>query len=96
MQTYGSEVSDMAMPPRKSCVQKASVVRQFRRWNPNFLQYFEHVNGRWVPKLGHAAELARREESRKIAATVKRKGKQPDNCKSSNTQSDDDEEDDNN
>jgi hypothetical protein len=71
MHEYGSEISDMAMPPRKSCVQKASVVRQFRRWNPNFLEYFEHKNGRWVPKLGKAAELQRREYSRRECIAAK-------------------------
>lgn len=64
MRDYGSEVSDTAMPPRKSHVQKASVVRQFRRWNPNFTDWFVHVNGKWIPKLGKEAELKRRSEVR--------------------------------
>ena len=64
MHEYGSEVSDNALPPRKGEVQKASVVRQFRRWNPKFFEYFEHRNGRWVPKLGKKAELERRERAR--------------------------------
>jgi hypothetical protein len=64
MHTYGSEVSDTVMPPRKSTIQKASIIRQFRRWNPNFLEYFHCVGGRWVPKLGHAGELKRRKEAR--------------------------------
>lgn len=72
MRTYGSEVSDMAMPPRKSCVQKASVVRQFRRWNPNFLEWFEHVNGQWVPKLGREGELKRRQQARQEIAAARR------------------------
>ena len=72
MRTYGSEVSDMAMPPRKSCVQKASVVRQFRRWNPHFLDWFEHVNGQWVPKLGREGELKRRQQARQEAAVARR------------------------
>lgn len=72
MRTYGSEVSDMAMPPRKSYVQKASVVRQFRRWNPNFLEWFEHVNGQWVPKLGRDGELQRRQMARQQAAHARR------------------------
>ena len=71
MHEYGSEISDTAMPPRRSCVQKASVVRQFRQWNPNFLEYFEHRNGRWVPKLGKVIELQRREQSRRDIATMK-------------------------
>jgi hypothetical protein len=69
MREYGSEVSDMAMPPRKSYVQKASVVRQFRRWNPHFLEWFEHVNGRWVPKLGKDGELRRRQQARQEAVS---------------------------
>jgi hypothetical protein len=69
MREYGSEVSDMAMPPRKTYVQKASVVRQFRRWNPHFLEWFEHVNGRWVPKLGRDGELRRRQQARQEALT---------------------------
>lgn len=64
MRTYGSEVSDTVMPPRKTKIQKASVIRQFRRWNPNFLEYFQYKYGRWVPKLGKEAELKRREEVR--------------------------------
>jgi hypothetical protein len=73
MHEYGSEVSDTAMPPRKSFVQKASVVRQFRRWNPTFLEWFEHVNGKWVPKLGKAGEMRRRQEARRSAATQRKK-----------------------
>jgi hypothetical protein len=64
MRDYGSEVSDTAMPPRKSYVQKASVVRQFRRWNPNFTEWFVHVNGKWMPKLGKDGELKRRHDAR--------------------------------
>lgn len=67
MHEYGSEVSDTSIPPRKSDVKKASVIRQFRRWNPNFLEYFEHRLGKWSPKLGKEAELARREQSRRDA-----------------------------
>jgi hypothetical protein len=73
MHEYGSEVSDTAMPPRKTFVQKASVVRQFRRWNPTFLEWFEHVNGKWVPKLGKAGEIRRRQEARRSAATQRKK-----------------------
>jgi hypothetical protein len=74
MREYGSEVSDMAMPPRKAYVQKASVVRQFRRWNPHFLEWFEHVNGRWVPKLGREGELRRRQQARQEAVTHRGSG----------------------
>ena len=73
MQIYGSEISDATLPPRKNCIQKASVVRQFRRWNPNFLEYFEHVNGRWIPKLGREGEIKRRELSRREAVLNKKK-----------------------
>ena len=73
MRQYGSEVSDTAMPPRKLNVQKASVVRQFRRWNPNFLEWFEYRNGQWLPKLGKEGELRRREQSRRQAAEGRRK-----------------------
>lgn len=72
MREYGSEVSDTAMPPRKTYVQKASVVRQFRRWNPNFLDWFEYSNGTWLPKLGKAGELKRRQAARKDAAESRR------------------------
>jgi hypothetical protein len=65
MYEYGSEISDQVLAPRKGDVQKASVVRQFRRWNPNFFLYFEHRQGRWVPKLGKKAELERRALARK-------------------------------
>jgi len=65
MQEYGSELSETVMPPRKSAIQKASIVRQFRRWNPHFFQYFQHVNGKWVPKLGKHGELERRAKIRK-------------------------------
>jgi hypothetical protein len=73
MREYGSEISDTAMPPRKNYVQKASVVRQFRRWNPNFFEWFEHKHGAWVPKLGKQGELQRREHARKEAATDRKR-----------------------
>lgn len=66
MQEYGSEVSNQTLPQRKSCIKKASIVRQFRRWNPEFFQYFIHVNGEWVPKLGRDAELRRRADKRRL------------------------------
>ena len=65
MREYGSEVSNQTIPQRKSPIQKASVVRQFRRWNPEFFRYFLHVNGEWVPKLGREGELRRRAEKRR-------------------------------
>jgi hypothetical protein len=64
MRTYGSEISDTVMPPRKTKIQKASVIRQFRRWNPHFLDYFHYHQGKWVAKLGKEGELKRREEVR--------------------------------
>lgn len=67
MKIYGSEVSETAIPPRKDNVQKASVVRQFRRWNPNFFEFFYHKDGKWVPKLGKEGELKRRAQARKSA-----------------------------
>jgi hypothetical protein len=68
MVEYGSEVSDVAVPPRKDGVKKASVVRQFRRWNPNFFEYFEHRGGQWTPKLGRDGEIKRRELARQQLA----------------------------
>jgi hypothetical protein len=69
MQAYGSEVSDhthlsMALTSGKRNVQKASIVRQFRRWNPNFQEFFRHEGGKWIPKLGHQGELDRRARNR--------------------------------
>jgi hypothetical protein len=75
MREYGSEVSDTAMPPRKSYVQKASVVRQFRRWNPNFTEWFVHINGKWIPKLGAEGEKKRRQDAR-LAYSEQRSKKQ--------------------
>lgn len=74
MREYGSEVSEHAAPPRKDNVQKASVVRQFRRWNPNFFQFFYHKDGKWVPKLGKKGELNRRAEMRKMSRSKAGKG----------------------
>jgi hypothetical protein len=65
MQDYGSEVSNQTLPKRRDGIKKASIVRQFRRWNPEFFRYFIHVNGEWVPKLGKEMEMRRREEKRK-------------------------------
>jgi hypothetical protein len=65
MQDYGSEVSNQTLPKRKQPIQKASIVRQFRRWNPEFFRFFVHVNGEWVPRLGREGELKRRAEKRR-------------------------------
>jgi hypothetical protein len=66
MQEFGSEVSNQTLPKRKESIKKASIVRQFRRWNPEFFRYFIHVNGEWVPKLGRDGELQRRAEKRQM------------------------------
>lgn len=66
MEEYGSEVSDQTLPMRKEHIKKTSIIRQFRRWNPTFFNYFVHANGEWVPKLGKEGELRRREEKRKM------------------------------
>jgi hypothetical protein len=83
MQLYGSEVSDSVMPIRKNQnIQKASVVRQFRRWNPNFLEHFHHVHGKWTPKLGRDGELQRRQEARVEARRKSSSGVGGDGCSS--------------
>ncbi|CAB9517947.1 expressed unknown protein [Seminavis robusta] len=74
MQTYGSEVSNQTLPKRKQPIQKASIVRQFRRWNPEFFRFFVHVNGEWVPRLGKEGELKRRAEKRRAVMKTKRAG----------------------
>jgi hypothetical protein len=66
MEDYGSEVSNQTLPKRKDNIKKASIVRQFRRWNPEFFRYFIHVNGEWVPKLGNEGEQKRRVEKRRL------------------------------
>lgn len=72
MQEYGSEVSNQTLPQqRKQSIKKASIVRQFRRWNPNFFRFFLHLNGEWVPKLGKEGELRRRAEKRRLLLIAK-------------------------
>jgi hypothetical protein len=71
MEEYGSEVSSQTFSKRKNPVQRASVVRQFRRWNPEFFRYFCHVKGEWVPKHGREQELKRRAERRRFLAAQK-------------------------
>mmetsp|Transcript_91904 Transcript_91904/g.137647 ORF Transcript_91904/g.137647 Transcript_91904/m.137647 type:complete len:364 (-) Transcript_91904:173-1264(-) len=67
MQDYGSEVSNQTLPKRKESIKKASIVRQFRRWNPEFFRYFtRNPSGEWVPKLGREGELRRRAEKRRM------------------------------
>lgn len=72
MQEYGSEVSNQTLPQqRKQSIKKASIVRQFRRWNPDFFRFFLHHNGEWVPKLGREGELRRRAEKRRLLLIAK-------------------------
>ena len=72
MQEYGSEVSNQTLPQqRKQNIKKASIVRQFRRWNPDFFRFFLHHNGEWVPKLGREGELRRRAEKRRLLLIAK-------------------------
>lgn len=72
MQEYGSEVSNQTLPKqRKQSIKKASIVRQFRRWNPNFFRFFLHHNGQWVPKLGQEGEFRRRTEKRRLLLIAK-------------------------
>jgi hypothetical protein len=89
MQEYGSEVSNQTLPKRKQPIQKASIVRQFRRWNPEFFRYFVHVNGEWVPRLGKEGELKRREEKRRFLQEHKkvRRSVSPNSCASSSCSS---------
>jgi hypothetical protein len=72
MQEYGSEVSGQSFQRRKDDPQPASIVRQFRRWNPDFLKYFFKKNGKWVPKLGKAGELQRRRQKREALRAHRR------------------------
>ena len=66
MKEYGSEVSDCTMPIRDG-IKKASVVHRFRRYNPNWFQFWECRQGQWIPKLGREGEHKRRAESRRLA-----------------------------
>ena len=91
MREYGSEVSETISTPRVTGgIQKASIIRQFRRWNPNFFQYFERRNGQWVPKLGKQAELDRRAKARQRGGSSNQHqgdGAQTSHYKSSNSAS---------
>lgn len=84
MQEYGSEISNQTLPKRKQPIQKASIVRQFRRWNPEFFRYFVHVNGEWVPRLGRQGELKRRAEKRRSFIKSKAVGGPSPDCAVSN------------
>lgn len=77
MAIYGSETSNQTLPQqRKNTIKKASIVRQFRRWNPEFFRYFLHVNGEWVPKLGKEGEMQRRAEKRRMLQIAKQQSQQ--------------------
>jgi hypothetical protein len=71
MDEYGSEVSENRAPAKRktdtATLKKSSVIRQFRRWNPNFLDHFAYRHGQWVAKLGRVGELKRRAEARRQA-----------------------------
>jgi hypothetical protein len=76
MKEYGSEVSNQTLATRKQDIKKASVVRQFRRWNPEFFRYFvRDANGQWQPRLGKEAELKRRAQKRLSIKTQNQQGK---------------------
>mmetsp|Transcript_12681 Transcript_12681/g.18639 ORF Transcript_12681/g.18639 Transcript_12681/m.18639 type:complete len:277 (-) Transcript_12681:338-1168(-) len=72
MQEYGSEISGQSFQKRKENPQPASIVRQFRRWNPDFLKYFFRKNGKWHPKLGKEGELQRRKQKREALRAHRR------------------------
>jgi len=72
MQEYGSEISGQSFQKRKENPQPASIVRQFRRWNPDFLKYFYRKNGKWQPKLGKEGELQRRKQKREALRAHRR------------------------
>ena len=56
-------------------IKKASIVRQFRRWNPEFFRFFMHQQGQWIPKLGKEGELRRRVEKRRQLLLAKQQQK---------------------
>lgn len=73
MKEYGSEVSNQTLPTRKTEIKKTSVIRQFRRWNPDFFRYFQQdADGKWQPRLGKDGELKRRAEKRMSVKAEKR------------------------
>jgi hypothetical protein len=72
---------NVVMPPHKLSIHKALVAQQFRRWNPNFFEYFSYANGRWEPN--RQGELARRLQSRNEHALEKKQAEK--NTPSSST-----------
>lgn len=44
---------------------KSSIIRLFKQWNPHFFVWFHKRKGIWVPLLGFQQESARRKLSRK-------------------------------
>jgi hypothetical protein len=77
MKEYGSEISSQSFQKRKEDPQPASIVRQFRRWNPEFLNFFNCKDGKWVPKLGKAGELKRRKKKREALRAHRRNPPSP-------------------
>jgi hypothetical protein len=79
MGEYGSETTEATLSSRRKAanVKKSSVVRQFRRWNPNFLEFFSFQHGHWVPKLGREKEIHRRIRVRSQAANMRKQKTMP-------------------
>jgi hypothetical protein len=79
MEEYGSEATEATLSSRRKAanVKKSSVVRQFRRWNPNFLEFFSFRQGQWVPKLGREQEIQRRIGARSQASHTRKKKTMP-------------------
>jgi hypothetical protein len=79
MEEYGSEATEATLSSRRKAanVKKSSVVRQFRRWNPNFLEFFSFRQGQWDPKLGREKEIQRRIRARNQASNTRKKKTMP-------------------
>jgi hypothetical protein len=79
MEEYGSETTEASLSSRRKAanVKKSSVVRQFRRWNPNFLEFFSFRQGQWVPNLGREKEIQRRIRVRSQAVNTRKQKTMP-------------------
>jgi hypothetical protein len=79
MGEYGSETTEVTLSSRRKAanVKKSSVVRQFRRWNPNFLEFFSFQHGQWAPKLGREKEIQRRTRVRSQAVSTRKQKTMP-------------------
>jgi hypothetical protein len=79
MEEYGSETTEATLSSRRKAanVKKSSVVRQFRRWNPNFLEFFSFRQGQWVPNLGREKEIQRRMRVRSQAINMRKQKTMP-------------------